>query len=152
VTTSTHVSFRKSTFAHVDRVLVLRINVEGREASIEELLDCPAAELGTVAQDGLTEFIYRVRTVSLPIVSLDQLAVTGAATHDGMRVVQYENGSIIVESNGVAEPQAMPVLRMLAAQLGVSLHNSAGGLRNTRQLGAEILGFLQKQPEELFDR
>ncbi|WP_315762592.1 DUF6998 domain-containing protein [Sphingomonas sp. Y38-1Y] len=41
VTTSNQVSFRKSTHQHVDRVIVLRLNVEENEASIEELLDCP---------------------------------------------------------------------------------------------------------------
>ena len=42
VTTSAHVSFNAATFELVDQVIVLRINVEDGEVSIEELLDSSA--------------------------------------------------------------------------------------------------------------
>ena len=48
VTTSNHVSFNQNTFHHVDRILVLRINVdEEKGVSVEELLDIAAHDAQT---------------------------------------------------------------------------------------------------------
>ena len=148
VTTSTHVSFRKSTCKHVDRTIVLRLNVEDGEASIEELLDCSIDEMRDLALDGATDFTYRIRSSRREAVNLDQLRITATATHREKRVNQYENGTIIVEADGVALSQAKPALREIAADLGVSLLSAAGNLRTTRQLGAEVLARLVRQPSE----
>lgn len=61
VTSSSHVTFRKSTFHHVDRVLVLRINIDEGEASTEELLDCPATRIMEETVEGAIVYSYRVR-------------------------------------------------------------------------------------------
>jgi len=142
ITTSSHVTFRKSTFHHVDRVLVLRINVEEGEASIEELLDCPAQDFGSIAVEGEGDFQFRIRQSLRPRHDLDDMSIVAEGRHGGVRITQYENGTIVVERDGIVEPQAKPVLRDIAAQIGVSLLNANGNARNTRQLGSEVLAVL----------
>lgn len=142
VTTSTHVSFRRSTIQHVDRVIVLRINVDEGEASIEELLDCPVEQLHDAAPDGAGDLIYPTRGVRREPRSLDHLAISKEASLRSSRVIQYENGTIVVEREGRLLSPAKPILREVAAELGISLLNSAGSPRNTRQLGAEIIASL----------
>lgn len=144
VTTSNHVSFRKSTHQHVDRVIVLRLNVEEGEASIEELLDCRADRLSEHVVEGPSDLTFRLRSKIRPPRPVSFLAVTSEGTIGNMRIIQYETGSISVEVGGEPVAPVLPALRQLAAGLGVSLLNLAGGARNTRQLGAEILAVLQK--------
>ena len=139
VTTSNHVSFRKSTHQHVDRVIVLRLNVEENEASIEELLDCPVAVLGEHVVEGASDLIYRLSGKGRGATPVDNLAIAAEATFAGKRVVQYESGTIAVEVDGQPVAPVLPALRQIAAELGISLLNSAGGTRNTRQLGAELI-------------
>lgn len=140
ITSSTHVSFRKSTFHHVDRILIFRINVVEGEASIEELLDCRAQDFPGVAAEGGTEFVFRVRAgASRTRHALDEMVVTSEARHGLYRILQYENGTIIVELDGQVQPLAKPALREIASSLGISLLNANGNVRNTRQLGTEIL-------------
>ncbi|WP_294390514.1 hypothetical protein [uncultured Sphingomonas sp.] len=142
VTTSTHVSFRRSTIQHVDRVIVLRVNVDEGEASIEELLDCPIDRLHEAAPDTTGDLIYPTRTVRREPISLDHLLIAKQASSNSHRVIQYENGTIVVERDGQPVSPAKPILRELAGELGISLLNGAGSPRNTRQLGAEIIAAL----------
>ena len=151
VTTSNHVSFRKSTSQYVDRVIVLRLNVEDGEASIEELLDCLSGQLHAHVVESPSELIYRLRQTRREPIALDHLAVVSEATFKGHRIVQYENGSIRIDADGQAVSPAKPVLRTIAAELGVSIINSTGGMRNTRQLGAEALARLQQKPASMDD-
>ena len=142
ITTSTHVSFRKSTFHHVDRILILRINVDEGEASIEEVLDCRADEFPALAADGAGEFVFRIRQTPRSRHALTEMVVTAEARHGPYRILQYENGTIIVEQDGQALLQAKPILREIASSRGISLLNANGNARNTRQLGSEILANL----------
>jgi hypothetical protein len=144
ITTSSHVNIRKSTFQHVQRLLVLRINVEDGEASIEELLDCPADQLPRVATETAGDYVYRTRSSQRPRLSSSTVIVS-EATYGDYRIVQYETGTIIVERDGMPEPKAKPILRMIATQIPVSLLNANGNPHNTRQLGAEIIAALNAQ-------
>jgi hypothetical protein len=145
ITSSSHISVRKSTFHHVDRVLILRINVDDGEASIEELLDCPSDEFRNIAIEGTGEYVYRIRQGRPRSQLLDNITIVAEAKHNPFRILQYENGTIAIERDGVAELQVKPVLREIAAQIGVSLVNANGNQRNTRQLGSEILAMLHAQ-------
>ncbi|MGO4319471.1 hypothetical protein [Agrobacterium radiobacter] len=56
------------------------------------------------------------------------------------RVKTNKNGAIRIFRNG--EPQKVIVketLRSVAADIGVDLLNSKGGLKNTQQLGADVI-------------
>ena len=143
VTTATHVTFRKSTFHHVDRVLVLRIRVEEGEASIEELLDCTVASFPDVARDNDRNWIYPIRRSSGPRARPENLAVTASARFVDMTVTQLENGTVVVERAGKPEAQAKPALREIATRIGVGLVNAGGNPKNTRQLGNDVLAALQ---------
>ena len=142
VTSSSHVSFKRSTHQHVDRVIVLRLNVEENEASIEELLDCRVDRLSEHVVESANEYIYRVRGKNREVRSNADLAITSEASIDTKRIIQYESGTFTVEQEGEQLMPVLPVLRQIAAEIGVSLLNSAGGPRNTRQLGAEIIAAL----------
>jgi hypothetical protein len=145
VTTSSHVSFKKSTLHHVDRVLVLRLNVDEGEASIEEVLDCSTEELRTVALETATDHSYRIRSPRRPALPLEGLAVAAEAKSGSYRIVRYENGSIAIEQGSEQLSPVMPILRQIAAEHGVSLTNTEGGSRNTRQLGAEVIALLSQR-------
>jgi hypothetical protein len=151
ITSSTHVSFRKSTFQHVDRILILRINVDEGEASIEEVLDCHADELPGLTTEGASDLVFRIRQASRVRHSLDDMIVTASATHGRYKVLQYENGSIIVEHDGEVQPLAKPLLRAIATSLGISLLNANGNPHTTRTLGTEVLTAL-RDPSSVIEK
>lgn len=142
VTSSTHVTFRKSTHRHVDRVIVLRLNVEENEASIEELLDCSVGDLATHVVETPTDLTYRLQSRRRDPVPIDRLSVAVEAAYRDTRIVQYESGTIAIEVGGEPVAPVLPTLRKVAVEIGVPLTNAAGGIRNTRQLGAEIITVL----------
>lgn len=145
ITTSSHVNIRKSTFHHVQRILILRINVDDGEASIEELLDCPAGQLPQIAAESANDYVYRTRSPQRSREFPRTAAVVAEARYGNYRIIQYETGTIIVERDGMPEPKAKPILRMIATQIPVSLLNANGNPHNTRQLGAEIITALSAQ-------
>ncbi|WP_217429790.1 DUF6998 domain-containing protein [Sphingomonas bacterium] len=87
ITRSTHVSFRKSTFASVDRVIVLRINIVEGDASIEEIADRPAAEFLTLCQETPTDYSYVIRSTPATRHPDDQLVVIADVTAGPYRLV-----------------------------------------------------------------
>ncbi|WP_315762590.1 hypothetical protein [Sphingomonas sp. Y38-1Y] len=89
--------------------------------------------------EGPAEYVYRLRGRLRIAVPLDQLAIAAEATVGAKRIVQFESGTIAIEEHGQSIAPVLPVFKEIAADLGVSLLNSAGGARNTRQLGAEII-------------
>ena len=57
-------------------------------------------------------------------------------------IVQYENGTVVVEEDGRRVPVAKPILRDIAARIGVSPLNGSGNKKNTRHLGSDIIAAL----------
>ena len=143
VTSSTHVTFRKSTHEHVDRVIVLRLNVEEDEASIEEVLDCRVDNLAEHVLEGPTDFTYRLRGKSREARPVEDVDIAAEASRGDMQIIQYENGTIALQVRGERVTPVLPLLRKIAADVGVPLLNSAGGTRNTRQLGAEVIAVIR---------
>lgn len=142
VTTATHVQFAKSTFDQVDRVVILRLNVEDGEVSIEELLDTAASEM-TYNGNG-AKLDYQLKRGDRARPQLDRIAKASVATYGDCQIEQYENGTITVSKDGVAEPNTKSALRNIAEALGVSLLNGNGNPMNTRSLGAAILAALTR--------
>ncbi|SLN72071.1 hypothetical protein ROA7450_03980 [Roseovarius albus] len=153
VTSSNHVKFRASTFDIVQRVMILRLVVEDDTVSIEEILDCSADDIRrngassdgsfTVSISGATSENGAGQGVSerlrLPIEDIQQLKETGSASYGPHRIVQYENGTILVETNGIVQEVAKPILREVAKATGVEISNAAGNMKNTRSLGSDII-------------
>lgn len=146
VTSSSQVMFNKNTFALVDRVMVLRVRVDDDNGlSVETLLDCPASEFITryASADGTLKF----RTARREVKPIERLAVSKVATFGDAEIRQYENGSISVIVAGASIPIVKPPLRKIAAEIGVDLLNSNSQLKNTRQLGADIIKTLKAREE-----
>lgn len=139
ITSSSHVAFNKATLQKASHVMILRLNVSENEASIEELYRGSVEDLTPHCQDTGGTLRYVIKKPASEPVALDGLAVTGTALVGSWRVTQYENGSIAVDTDGVREPVAKPILREIAAMRGISLLNGAGNPMNTRQLGAAII-------------
>lgn len=152
ITTSKQVSFNAATFDIVDRVMILRLNVDDDEISIEEVLDCSADKIRQRDKSGSGKYVVPtsgsahsggpVDRRQLPQKELRKLSETASAMYTKYRIVQYENGSILVESEGVPEATTKPVLRKIAKEVGVDIHNSSGNRKNTRSLGADIIKHL----------
>lgn len=139
ITSSTHVSFRKSTLNAAQDAMILRVNTADGEASIEELFRGTVEELRPLCKDAGDELQYFLRKSPTEPVVLDKLAVIGDIQIGDRRVVQYENGTIVVEIKGARVPVTKPALREIAAELHLSPLNSNGNPMNTRQLGAAII-------------
>ncbi|MPZ29520.1 MAG: hypothetical protein GEV13_00735 [Rhodospirillales bacterium] len=139
ITSSSHVSFRKSTLNAAHDVMVLRINTSDGEASIEELFRGTVNELRSLCKDAENDLQYIIRKPPYEPLVLDGLAITGSAQIGSRSVIQYENGSIAVEVDGARAPVVKPILREIAAELHLSPLNSNGNKMNTRQLGAAII-------------
>lgn len=139
ITSSNQVSFNPSTFTEVDRVMVLRVNIDDENGvSVEELLDCSATQFLDMHDGSPDRLVYRVakKRHARP---LDDLDVSAQASFEHTTVRQYENGSIVVLVDGSEEPVAKPHLREIAAKIGVDLLNGSSRPKNTRQLGADII-------------
>jgi 5-methylcytosine-specific restriction protein B len=70
-------------------------------------------------------------------------AADGSVEYGGYRLERLADTTIKVYDKGI-EQVAMPILKRLAAQLGISHFNSNGGPHNTRQLGALVLKAAQQ--------
>lgn len=139
ITSSTQVSFNPSTFSFIDRVMVLRLNIdEETGVSVEELLDCSAADFHARYGGNPERLVFPVAR-QRKIRPLEELEIVGEASLEHMVVRQYENGSIVVLSEGSPQPVAKPLLREIAAKIGVDLLNGSSQPKNTRQLGADII-------------
>jgi len=141
-TSSNHVSFRKSTFGEVDRIIVLRINIDEGEVSIEELADQPSADFLSLCQDGGSEYRYPIRRAQIARLPVENVGILAEAQSGNYLIRQFENGTIKVFRDALEEPIAKPILRHLSAELGISLLNRNGNKKNTRQLGAEVIAGL----------
>lgn len=148
VTSSAHVSFNANTFDLVDRVMVLRVNIDDEEGvSVETLLDCPAIEFLERTGNPSGKFTYRTSANSRSKKSLENLQTTSTASFDKYHIRQYENGTIAVLIEDEIQSVAKPILRNIAAKINVDLLNGAGATKNTRQLGSEIIKTLNARSD-----
>lgn len=141
VTTSTHVSFNQNTFHHVDRLMVLRVNVDDEKGvSVEELLDIPVEEARQRMRSQGSKLIYPITRAGREERPIEDLEIVARATYADFEIVQYESGSIRIRRNGAIQPVVVKeLLRPIATEVGVDLFNSKGGFKNTQQLGADII-------------
>lgn len=139
ITTSTHVRFNGTTFAEVDRILVLRLNVDEGEASIEEILDCDAQSATEFMRESARGWTYVPSANKQPTRPVEDLKVLRHAYADGLEIRQYENMTIHLEKGGERLSPAKPYLREIASAKGINLLNGQGNPKNTRQFGADIL-------------
>ena len=144
ITSSSHVSFNPATFSLVDRIMVLRINVdEDSGVSVETLLDCPAEKYLEDYGSNPNVLRYSISNGRRQVRPIENLSVVNEARYNGLLIQQYENGAISVVLEGAIQSKAKPLLREIAAEIGVDLLNSNSQPKNTRQLGADVIKNLQ---------
>jgi hypothetical protein len=142
ITTSSHVMFNPATFELVDRVMILRVNVDDDVGiSVEELIDEPADTAKAKMRLTGERYIYPIaQGVPREKRPVEELRITSRASYKDLSVVQYESGTILILRDGIVQPVVVKdVLRPIAAELGVDLLNSKGGTKNTRTLGADVI-------------
>jgi len=144
ITSSTHVSFRASTFHDVHRVIILRVNADADEGiSIEELLDKPAHELRALCSETNGKIRYVIPKQQPPPPEGEApygLLVTARATYGEYEICRYENGAIRILRQGVEQRMNVKgFLRPIALKFGVPTNRDSRLRINTQQLGwAEI--------------
>ncbi|EPE98600.1 DUF6998 domain-containing protein [Rhizobium grahamii] len=147
VTSEIPVAFNENTFDLVDRVMVLKLNA--KELAIEILMDAPA----TQAKEAMRTWGGRL---VLPIKSPAQadtlprtdLLITKQAMAGDIEIRQYENGTVEVVQNARLITPALPILRTIAAGMGIDHFNSTGTPKNTRHLGDQIIRELLARKQE----
>jgi hypothetical protein len=140
VTSRHNITFKDSTLAQADRVMVLLlVDDPDKGLSIEELIDEDRATFTARLSDPRNGD----RTLYLPRAATAKpdhaLEVTDTARIDGYTLTRYENGSIRVDLHGEEVKPAKPALRLLAARLGVPVEAPSGLPKNTQQLGSHII-------------
>lgn len=132
------INFNPASLHHVDRVMILRINIE--EMQVEKLLDSSVAQAREMMTEDSNGGLY-IPLGRLAIKTRPEVPPTtvGEQAFEGYVVRELETGSISVEKGGVAVEPAKPALREIAAKLNIGLLNGNGNPLNTRQLGTRIL-------------
>ena len=129
-----HVSFNRSTLGKVDRVVILRLNIE--EMQVETLFN------GTIAE---AKALMTGTNIALSKLQPSQRRSRGKALktlarvdRNGLTIAELENGSIEVKEHG-KQVKAMPILKRMAAELGIPIHHASGGPKNSRSLGYDVM-------------
>jgi len=149
ITSSTHVSFRASTFHDVHRVIILRVNVDADEGiSIQELMDKPAHEARGLCSEsnGKIRYVFQRQQPPPPEGEAPGgLLVTATATYGEHEICRYENGAIRILRNGVEQKMNVKAfLRPIAVELGVRTDRDTGLRINTQQLGWAVIRALKE--------
>ncbi len=141
VTSSTSVTFNQNTFDQVDRIMILRVNVDDEKGiSVEEIHDGTAAETSALLRSRGTNLTYSIRRNSAEARPLTDLQVIAQAPYGDISIVQYENGAVRLCRDGKPLPIVVKErLKPIAVELGVDILNSKGGVKNTQQLGNDII-------------
>jgi len=143
---SGHISFNANTLPDVDRVIILRMNTD--EMQIETLLN---DTIGNVIELMTPPDANGKRSISLSKLTAKtvrtNIPVASTVHYGEYTVTALENAAINVFVNGEPVSPAKPVLRKIAAELGVELLNSNGNAHNTRQLGSLVMAAMANLAE-----
>lgn len=143
---ASHFDFSLGTLSLVDRVIILYVNTEEKE--IETLLDASieeARKLMLASGDNGKLVISLGKLRNRQTISPEPGREIRNARYGNWTIFEYDSGTIRVRCNEEEAEPAMPVLREIAAALGMSILNGNGNPYNTRQLGSAILDVLTKK-------
>ncbi|WP_428390598.1 hypothetical protein [Lichenicoccus sp.] len=125
--------------------MILRINVDEGEASIEEVFNGSATDIISQCRETKGDYHFiPPRKPASPRRPVSEMTIFAQARRGDRTIRQYENGTIEVLTNGVPELVAKPVLRALCVELGLTLLNGNGNAKNTRTLGADVIAALNE--------
>jgi len=89
ITSSTHVGFKASTFFHVDRVMVLRVNVDDdKGVSVEELLDAPATDALELMREQGGKLVYPISRGTRDARPAEAPEITERAPYSDLEIVR----------------------------------------------------------------
>lgn len=136
---SGQISFNSNTLDDVDRVIILRMNTD--EMQIETLLNETIKDTIELMTSPNKDGKRSISLSKLVPSKTNRSDIPAASTvrFRSYTVTALENGTITVFSEGKSMSPAKPVLRKIAAEIGVSLLNSNGNPCNTRQLGSLVM-------------
>ncbi len=145
VTTSSHALFNPATLANVDRVIVLRLNVdEDTGLSIEELMDLPLAQARAQLGPAGDKLRFSTRAPRNPTTPPRALKLTDQAVFQNITLSRFENGHIRVERDQSPVLPAKPELRRIAGLLGIATETETGRVRTTHELGSLVIRALSE--------
>ena len=144
ITTSTHVTVRKSTLSEVDRLMVLRLNVLGTSLSIEEVFDASMDEAIAVMREYDTTYHLHTYQKSADSNASEDADIVRTAMHGTISIHQHRDLSISAIRDGTPQSPVLPLLRDIAREIDVSPLNGRGNPKNTRTLGADIISALSE--------
>ncbi|MBT0110492.1 hypothetical protein J4H72_22735 [Vibrio alginolyticus] len=131
------VSFNPNTLNSVDRVIVLRINVE--EMQIETLFDGSVKQAKSLMCTSGSKYTLALSKLTKSDSIDRDIPRVKEAVWGNLTIAERENGSIEVIESGSPLVPAKPHLRQVAKALGGSILNSNGNYYNTRQLGSLLI-------------
>lgn len=145
-----HVAFNGNTLDQVDRVMVLRINIE--EMQIDTLFDGSVDEAKELITNGNIA-LSKLDRKKPRRNAAEAVAVLAEVVHGPYLVRELETGSIEVLRSGDKIEVVRPVLLEICRDLVLSPLNGNGNPMNTRQLGYLIVRTLsRKEPTEADER
>ena len=143
ITSSNHISFNPNTLEFVDRIIVLRINIDDEMGiTVEELLDSPTDEALIHMNHNKNRITLSSNFGNKTTRSLENLRVIDQAEFKDYLVKRYESQSIEVSLKGEVQAVAKPHLRKIAKQIGVDIFYDEDKAKNTRQLGKHVIDTL----------
>ncbi|WP_417507858.1 DUF6998 domain-containing protein [Marinomonas gallaica] len=134
-----HISFNANTIDFVDRIMILRINIE--EMQIETLLDERVGEVKSLMCVSGTKSKYTLAMSKLSKSTnvVRDIPRVKEASWRQYQIAELENGSIEILKDGEILVPSKPHLRHIAKGLSISILNANGNPYNTRQLGSLII-------------
>ena len=143
ITSSNHITFNPNTIELVDRIIILRINIdEDNGLSVEEILD-------EATNDALEHMNHTAHSIRFSTskgnrqkISLDNLKILDEAEFKDYIIRRYESQTIEVLKNTQVQDPAKPHLRKIAKIIGVDTYYDEDKEKNTRQLGRHIIDAL----------
>ncbi len=123
-------------------MIILKINIDEGEALIAEIANQVVSDFILSCRELPEEYRYATPSPLTPRLPVEHLMISAEALSGPYRIIQYESGTIAVESDGIRQPVAKPILRKIASELGISLLNASENKKNTRQLGADVIAAL----------
>ena len=139
---SGHVSVNSNTLSLVDRLMILRINTEEMQIEIlfNDTIDVAGKLMAPATNDRQNISLSKLSTANQ---RREKIPAIESVNYKDYVVEALESGTIQIFQNDKTLIPVKPILRILAAELGLSLLNSNGKEYNTRQLGTNVIRAVQ---------
>ena len=145
MTNNGYVYFNLKTLNVVDRVVIIRINIE--EMHVETLLDAPIEEAKELmATDKNQQTYIRIGNIlgKKPKLNLSEIPVLRKVEYRELTIQEHENGSYQILENDKPFANTKDEFRKICKDLGLPILNSNNNPLNTRSLGSNIIKHLSE--------